>query len=262
MLTSLLVLISCVAPITGAEVKKFDFSDLPPAVKTVRLTDFFTEIQRESAVPIRFLRADLSLANLAGQTSFFPTETIVRYSVTSDVELENLLAHELGHVFLHVKGLSMDVRTSGLNDEFLNAIRDDISSAVEDYLIVKIMLKRGFRPQLVWENLANNLLNPQYIPPNIVAGDGFQRFAGLRLFCVLNQRGLFGNEVTITREQLEKAAIALQPNIVQHERNYQADVGTLDCNDAQSCFVKTKKLRDAVGFPSVTVRNPKTGIFE
>jgi hypothetical protein len=135
-------------------------------------------------------------------------------------------------------------------------------SATEDFAIAKLMLARGFRPQLVWEHFAQNLLHPQYIPPEIRNGDGFQRLAGLRLFTAVVQRKLFEKEEAITVEQLETAAIALNPGIVRYERIYEDMVGSLDCSDAASCFAKTKQLRDAIGFREIVVKNPSTGKFE
>jgi hypothetical protein len=235
---------------------------LPPSARSSKLIDFFSQIQRDNPVPIRFMQSDLSIPNLAGQTSFLTHETVIRYSETWHTELEDLLAHELGHVLLRQRGLSMEVAVVRSQSPFFQALATSISSAVEDFLIAKMMLEKGFRPQVVWEHLAQNLLHPQPISPEIKRGDGFQRAAGLRLFAALDLRKLFEKDVVITSEQLEAAAAALNPGIVLYERAYFKALGTLDCTDVLTCFNKTSQLRDIVGFSQIAIRNPSTKKFE
>jgi hypothetical protein len=116
---------------------------LPQRVNTGKLANFFAQVRRNSDVPIRFTRINPSGANLWGQTSFSDTETVVKYTDSPDLELENLLTHELGHIDLQERGMSVDVRATR-SDEFLNALRDDIGSATEDVLIAKMMLTKAF----------------------------------------------------------------------------------------------------------------------
>jgi hypothetical protein len=89
----------------------------------------------------------------------------------------------------------------------------------------------------------NGLLDYAYLPPS-------------------SRENCLKNEEAITVEQLETAAIALNPGIVRYERIYEDMVGSLDCSDAASCFAKTKQLRDAIGFREIVVKNPSTGKFE
>jgi hypothetical protein len=263
----MLIALPRVAPAQATEpqpstISHDSFGKLPPEARTPRLTRLFAQVQRKNAVPIRFTRSDLSTPNLVGQTSFYAHETVVKYADISGALLENVLAHELGHILLRQQGISIDAGIRGPRNEFLQALCDSISSAAEDFLIVKMMLGRGFRPQILWEHSAQNLLHPHNIPPEIARGDGFQRHAGLRLFDALDERRLLGRRVTITSEQLEAAAVALNPGIVRYEHKYFDAVETLDCTDAASCFATTKRIRDAVGFANIVIKNPSTGNFE
>jgi hypothetical protein len=235
--------------------------ELPPEARTPRLTEFFEDVKRYSPVPIRFTKADRSSSDSWGETSFSETETVISYGNGSGVELENLLAHELGHVWMRDAGISVEVRIVSPETGLLKLLGAEISSYAEDFVIVKIMLSKGFQPQILWEHTAQRFLRTKYNPENF-DHEGTQQLTGLRLFRVVDQRRLIARNVVITSEQLEAAATALNPRIVYYEHRYFDAVGTLECTDSDTCFAKTKQLRDAVGFAGILVQNPRTGRFE
>src|SRR5205807_4552502 len=155
--------------------------ELPPEARTPRLTKFFEEVKRKSPVPVRFTRADRSSPDYWGETSFRQSETVISYGNGLGEELENLLAHELGHVWMREIGMSIVVRIVSPESKVVKQFCGEISSAAEDFFIAKMMLSKGFQPQILWEHTAQKFLRAQYSPEN-VGDDSTQQLTGLRLF--------------------------------------------------------------------------------
>jgi hypothetical protein len=60
-----------------------------------------------------------------------------------------------------------------------------------------------------------------------------------------------------------EAPVADEPAIMTKLLALRHDLGKPKCFDSSSCFVLTKRLRDAFALQKlVTVKNPTTGVFE
>ena len=230
---------------------------LPEGYRTKRLEKLFKEVKTRSRHKVRFtkLRGEAIREKLMGRTTFCSDEIVVQLApLTSKEQRENVIAHELFHIILQSEGF---IRATAVpkGDLFLSAVASTLSSCVEDALIDRRMKAAGFRPEVISDVQAKEMMGPYRFPDSTVQDEGFQKHAALRLYCFCFRM----SRVSIA--EIEARTSQLHPAIVRHARELRDRLGIRRCDDPTSCFDNTKRLRDLMGYP-IWLENPLTGKFE
>jgi hypothetical protein len=167
---------------------------------------------------------------------------------------ENALAHELLHAEMRIQGFTSVYRDFP-NSPFLSLLSETILDCVNHQIIDPRLRESGFKPELIWEGLVEDSEKP--FPSSVDVNDtAFQRLNGLIVYCL----SLRVDEKTMSK--VEGAMKKAQPAIVVYEQQLRKRFGDLACDDPDTCFQQTKRLRDELGYPDVKFGNPKTNSAE
>ncbi len=240
-----------------------DFPDLPTDTvgalpsnqRSQRLLRVFREARRSTKLPIRFTE----LPDGAINTSVVETtdeERIVAVRQDLDHELEeNTLAHELFHIVLQGKGFAATVQIPQGASSLMSVLGFTITSCVDDAVIDRKMSKLGFEPEVLNRDTAEGLrLNPPNFPVEAYNDPIFEDVNALLIFCYSFRKRYLGDEIEPTWQKAN-------PQVAARARALASRIGDINCDAAQSCLAKKKRIRDVLGYPTAFL-NPLTNQFE
>ena len=241
----------------------YDFPDLPTDTvgalpsnqRSERLLRVFREASHSTKLPIRFTE----LPEVAINTSVLETtdeEQIVasRQDLNHEQE-ENTLAHELFHIVLQGKGFAATVQIPQGAPSLTIVLGFAITSCVDDAVIDRKMSKLGFEPEVLNRDTAEGLrLSPPRFPAGAFSDPIFVDVNALLIVCYSFRKRYLGDDIEPTWQKV-------YPDVVARAHALASQIGDVNCDVAQSCLAKKKRIRDILGYP-ITFFNPLTNQFE
>jgi hypothetical protein len=178
----------------------------------------------------------------------------LRQDLTHEQE-ENTLAHELFHIVLQEKGFAATVQIPQGAPSLLIVLGFTITSCVDDALIDRKMSKLGFKPEVLNRDTAEGLrLNPPSFPAEAFKDPIFADVNALLIVCYSFRKRYLGDEIEPTWHKAN-------PGVAARAHALASRIGDINCDAAQSCLAKKKRIRDVLGYPT-TFLNPLTNQFE
>jgi hypothetical protein len=130
-----------------------------------------------------------------------------------------------------------------------------ITSCVDDAVIDRKMSKLGFEPEVLNRDTAEGLrLNPPRFPAGAFDDPLFEDVNALLIVCYSFRKRYPGDEIEATWQKTN-------PRVAARARALALRIGDINCDAAQSCLAKKKRIRDVLGYPA-TFFNPLNDQFE
>jgi hypothetical protein len=240
-----------------------DFPDLPTDTvgalpsnqRSQRLLSVFREASRSTKLPIRFTELPEGAINTSVvETTDEERIVAVRQDLNHQQE-ENTLAHELFHILLQGKGFAATVQIPQGAPSVMSVLGFTITSCVDDAVIDRRMSKLGFEPEVLNRDTAEGLrLNPPRFPAGAFNDPIFVDVNALLIVCYSFRKRYLGDEIEPTWQKVN-------PDVVARAHALASRIGYTNCDGAQSCLTKKKRIRDILGYP-ITFLNPLTNQFE
>jgi hypothetical protein len=223
--------------------------------RSQRLLTVYPEASRSTKLPIRFTELPEGAIN----TSVVETgdeERIValRQDLNHEQE-ENSLAHELFHIVLQRKGFAATVQIPQGAPSLMSVLGFTITSCVDAAVIDWKMSKLDFEPEVLNRDTAKGL---RLKPPRFLAGafndPVFVDVNALLIVCYSFRKRYLGDEIEPTWQKVN-------PDVVARAHALASGIGDINCDAAQSCLAKKKRIRDILEYP-IAFLNPLTNQFE
>lgn len=231
---------------------------LPSSQNSPQLEKLLHRVQGEAEIrgfTITFGRPLDKDSRYLGRTTYLYNKIDIQIRAGVSGELrETALAHELLHAEMRTQGFASTYRDFP-NSEFLSLLSETILDCVNHQIIDPRLRASGFNPRLIWQGLIEDAEGPFRSPVDL-NDTGFQRLNGLMIYCL----SLHVDKKAVS--DVERAMNKAQPKIVAYERQLRKRFGDLPCDDPDTCFQQTKRLRDELGYPDVKFGNPKTNLAE
>ena len=233
------------------------------------LQRLWEEVQQQSRTPVRIEELSAQdAAEFQGRTQTTNTDIVVRVRAGFDREhTEQILAHELFHVLLTSEGFPTRYE-SGIPLEnparkrFIESIGPKLVSCFSDVVIDARMGERGFKPELLTQEMWNALrqIRPEQISETTRHDPIWRSYIAVSLFCFsFRCPKVSGADLKGLYDQLGLNVSNLVSRLQDEFRNVTVD----DLAVPRRCFLATKQLRDLAGLTEV-IRfvNPETGQLE
>jgi len=243
-------------PSSGPPILESDtVGQLPANQTSKRLQKLFRRASSSTALPIRFTQLPTEVNNTSLVTAT-KAEYIVALGKNLDhEEEENAIAHELYHIILQSKGFAAEVHTPEGAPPLMMTIGSTITSCVDDAVIDRRMAKLGFKPELLNHDAAQQMrLNPPNFSPDLFNDPVFRDGNALLIVC-------YSFRKKYRNDEIETAWKKLYPGVVTRAHILAGQIGDITCEDAATCLVRKKKIRDVLGYP-ITFCNPTTMKYE
>jgi hypothetical protein len=228
---------------------------LPPNQRSQRLLRVFREASHSTKLPIRFTELpDGAINTSAVETTDEEQIVALRQDLNHEQE-ENAIAHELFHIVLQGKGSAIAVQIPEGAPSLMSVLGFTITSCVDDAFIDRKMSKLGFEPEVLNRDTAERLrLHPPRFPAGAFGDPVFVDVNALLIVCYSFRKRYPEDEIEPTWQKLN-------PDVVARFHALASQIGDINCDVAQSCLAKKKRIRDVLGYP-ITFLNPLTKQFE
>jgi hypothetical protein len=228
---------------------------LPAEQQSVKLRQLFLEARDSAKKPIRFTELPIGVPNTSAVETTKDEEVVALRQGLDHKQKENAIAHELLHIILQGEGFAALGRIPDTAAPLIKELGFTITSCVDDSVVDKRLAARGFEPQVLNHDTAEQL---RLHPPTYLAdrlNDPIVRDGNALLIVCFNFR------LKYPSDQIENTWLAINPDIVARAHALAFKVGNITCNDAQTCFEQKQHIRDVLGYP-ITFCNPQDGKFE
>jgi hypothetical protein len=148
------------------------------------------------------------------------------------------------------------------DEEQIVALRQDLNHEQEEntlahelFHIVRKMSNLGFEPEVLNRDTAEGLrLSPPRFPAGAFSDPIFVDVNALLIVCYSFRKRYLGDDIEPTWQKV-------YPDVVARAHALASQIGDVNCDVAQSCLAKKKRIRDILGYP-ITFFNLLTNQFE
>jgi hypothetical protein len=252
-----------ISPTQGGNLPPSDFPALPTDTigalpsnqRSQRLLRVFREASRSTKLPIRFTELPEGAINTSVVETTDEEQIVALRQDLNHEQEENALAHELFHIVLQGKGFATTVQIPEGAPNLMSVLGYTMTSCVDDAVIDRKMSKLGFEPEVLNRDTAEGLrLNPPRFPADAFSDPVFMDVNALLIVC-------YSFRKRYREDAIEPTWQKANPDVVARAQALASQIGDINCDVAQSCLAKKKRIRDILGYP-ITFLNPLTGQFE
>ena len=228
---------------------------LPPDQRSSKLRRLFLEARRSARRPIRFTQLPAVVNNGSAVETTNEEEVVALRQNLDHQQKENAIAHELSHIVLQSKGFAAMVHTPDNTPPLMKELGFVITSCVDDAVVDRRMSRRGFKPELLNHDTAEQMrLHPPTYPANYFDNPIVKDGNALLIVCFSFRKRYRGDEI-------EPSWQKLSTDVVARAHILASQIGGIGFDDARTCLGRKKYIRDVLGYP-ITFCNPLTGEYE